>query len=67
MVSLIVEWIAMTVPGLACRRQFTDHLTHLRIVENGDLNDVGGGNVGDAVGQAAPLSASGVIASVRMS
>ena len=41
--------------GLGVCRQLADDLTHLRVVEHGDVDDVGGGNVGDAVGQAGAL------------
>ena len=50
-VGSIVEWIAMTVPGLACAAELADHLAHLLVVEHGDADDVGGGDIGDAVGQ----------------
>ena len=51
MSGLIVEWIAMTVPGLACAAELADHVAHLLVVEHGDADDVGGRDVGDAVGQ----------------
>ena len=41
--------------GLGVCRQLADDLTHLRVVEHGDVDDVGGGNVGDTVGQARAL------------
>ena len=51
----MVEWIAMTVPGFDVSCQLADHLTHLRVVEHGDVDDVRGGHVGHAPGQAGAL------------
>ena len=38
--------------GLGAARQLTDHVAHLLVVEHGDTDDVGAGDVGDTVGQA---------------
>ena len=47
-----MEWIAITVPGLAIRAsQLADHLAHLLVVQDGDADDVGRRDVGDAVGR----------------
>jgi hypothetical protein len=37
--------------GLGVGRQFADDLAHLCVVEHGDADDFGGGDVGHAVGQ----------------
>ena len=49
--SPIVEWIAMTVPGLACTGQLADHLAHLLVVADHHADDVRVGDLGDAVRQ----------------
>ncbi len=41
--------------GLGVGRQLADYLAHLLVVEHGDADDVGGGDVGHAVGQAGAL------------